>query len=73
MIPTFEGLVLIGALVNLGALLYFCRLLLLRPPVSYDRRFSRDRFGLFVEIPEGDAEKIQDILKSTGPEGNNEW
>jgi molybdopterin-containing oxidoreductase family membrane subunit len=68
MIPAFEGFILIGALVNLGALIVFGGLGRFRTPRIYEHRFSRDRFALFVECPEGKREEAGALLSNTGPE-----
>lgn len=67
-IPAVEGLILVGALTNLGAMLYYSGQLRLRPLPRYDRRFSRDKFGLFVAAADGQAEAVQDLLAQTTAE-----
>uniref|UniRef100_I2Q391 Polysulfide reductase n=1 Tax=Desulfovibrio sp. U5L TaxID=596152 RepID=I2Q391_9BACT len=67
-IPAVEGLILVGALTNLGAMLFFARLGRLRPMPWYDRRFSRDRFGLFVAAAGPDTEPVQAFLAGTKAE-----
>lgn len=44
----FEGLILLGTIGNLIGVVSYARLGRSRLPRAYDRRFSQDRFGLFV-------------------------
>jgi Ni/Fe-hydrogenase subunit HybB-like protein len=67
-IPGVEMLILVGSLTNLGAMLYFSRLYPLRPLPRYDRRFSRDRFGLFIATAGDNTAAIQDFLAKSHAE-----
>jgi molybdopterin-containing oxidoreductase family membrane subunit len=44
----FEGLILLGTIGNLCGVLYHARLGRRELPRAYDRRFGKDRFGLFL-------------------------
>ncbi len=55
----FEGTVLFGSIFTLVGLIYHARLARWKGlPPSYDRRFSRDRFGLLVECDENEYENV---------------
>lgn len=64
----FEGLILLGSLFNLGALLYYCRLGRMKLPPYYDRQFSKDRFGLFIACRRGEQADAAAALNATAPE-----
>ncbi len=64
----FEGLILIGSLSNLAGLLYHCRLGKTSLPKGYDKRFTRDRFGLFVACTPEQTSSIRPLLESANPE-----
>ncbi len=72
MLPTFEGTILIGSIVNLIGLICLARLFGLKTPAMYDRRFSRDKFGMYVQCSEEQREEAASILQTTGPEEINE-
>ena len=72
MLPTFEGTILIGSIVNLIGLICLARLFSLKTPAMYDRRFSRDKFGMYVQCPAEQREQAASILKTTGPEEIND-
>ncbi len=64
----FEGTILCGTLGNLLGLIVHARLWKRERPPAYDRRFSRDKFGLFVAAAgEEKARAIRDA-KSLGAE-----
>jgi len=60
----FEGTILLGTLGNLAGMLFHARLGRFRLAAAYDRRFSRDRFGLFVAAPTDQAEAARSLLAS---------
>ena len=65
----FEGTILLGSIGNLIGLLVHCRLGKHKPlPAMYDGRFSRDRFGLFVQCTGEQSEGIQAELVARGAE-----
>ncbi|MBT1071503.1 quinol:electron acceptor oxidoreductase subunit ActD [Pelotalea chapellei] len=64
----FEGTVLLGSLANLCGLVLHAGLFKYRLPSFYDRRFSRDRFGLLVNCDIHDQERLQKLLSTTRPE-----
>ena len=47
-IAGFEGAILLGTLFNLAGMLLHSRLGRSALPARYDRRFSQDRYGLFI-------------------------
>ncbi|WP_243438492.1 quinol:electron acceptor oxidoreductase subunit ActD [Fundidesulfovibrio soli] len=67
-IPGVEMLILFGCLSNLAAVLYYAKLYRLRPIPRYDRRFSRDRFGLFIAAAGAQSEEVRDFLAGSGAE-----
>jgi Ni/Fe-hydrogenase subunit HybB-like protein len=64
----FEVTVLFGVLANTVALSVYTRLYDRRPPRAYDRRFSRDKFGLFVACEPPERAKVLDLLESSETE-----
>ena len=65
----FEGTILIGTLVNLAGMIFHMRLGGHRPlPPGYDRRFSRDRFGLFIMCDSNRFDAAREVLSATRPE-----
>ena len=67
-VVAFEGTVLLGALANLTGLVVHARLGSPRLPGYYDRRFSRDRFGVFVACPPDQADAAQGLMRTSGAE-----
>ncbi|OGT95835.1 MAG: NrfD family oxidoreductase membrane subunit, partial [Geobacteraceae bacterium GWB2_52_12] len=67
-IIAFEGTILVGSLANLTGLLLHARLLRYKAPAHYDRRFSRDKFGLLVTCDSGELERLQTLLSAAVPE-----
>ena len=67
-IIAFEGTILVGSLANLTGLLLHARLLRYKAPAHYDRRFSRDKFGLLVTCDSGELERLQALLSASVPE-----
>lgn len=67
-IPAVEGLILIGSLTNLAALIILSRLARPRPLPHYDPRFSRDRFGLFIPAEGDKTEAVRGFLSGSLPE-----
>jgi molybdopterin-containing oxidoreductase family membrane subunit len=70
-IAGFEGLILIGALSNLAGMIFYARLGRIKLPDVYDRRFSKDNFGLFVACNPGQMSNVKTILSSFNPEEIN--
>jgi len=58
-VTAFEGAILLGTLANLAGLIVHARLGRRALPSAYDRRFSRDRFGLLVACNPGDYEAVK--------------
>jgi Ni/Fe-hydrogenase subunit HybB-like protein len=67
-VVAFEGGTLLGSLANLAGLIVHARLGRFRLPPAYDRRFSRDRFGLLVECARDDVERVAALVRETNPE-----
>lgn len=68
-IVMFELTILIGALLNLAALFFFCKLPNLNLGRGYDPRFTDDKFGVVIEV-EGDvaAAAAEALLREAGAE-----
>jgi hypothetical protein len=64
----FEGTVLIGSIFNLIGMIIHARLFRLTPRPEYDRRFSRDKFGLLVGCREGELARLKALLAESVPE-----
>ncbi|GAB7028218.1 quinol:electron acceptor oxidoreductase subunit ActD [Geotalea toluenoxydans] len=64
----FEGTILLGSIANLTGLVLHSRLYRLKLSPFYDRRFSRDKFGLLVSCGEGNIQGLQGILSSAAAE-----
>jgi molybdopterin-containing oxidoreductase family membrane subunit len=67
----FEGLILIGALSNLAGMLFHARLGQIKLPAGYDKRFTRDCFGLFIVCPQDQVSNVKTLLSSFNPEEIN--
>ena len=65
----FEGTILLGAIANLIAIVAYARL---GPratfPPGYDRRFSRDRYGVFVGCEPHQLNEAAALLRAAGSE-----
>jgi molybdopterin-containing oxidoreductase family membrane subunit len=64
----FEFLILFGVLISFAGLLIHIRLPRRRLPVSYDPRFSDNRFGLLISCSSKEREKFAALLKKAGAE-----
>lgn len=64
----FEATILLGTLGNFLGVLLFSRLGPPWLPHAYVRRFSRDRFGLFVGCAPEQAGAVRALLEPAGPE-----
>ena len=65
----FEGTILIGAIANLIAILVYARLgARARLPPGYERRFSRDRYGVFVGCEPHQFNEASAVLRAAGSE-----
>jgi molybdopterin-containing oxidoreductase family membrane subunit len=65
----FEGLILFGALANLGGVLGYCGIgIREKPPRWYHPRFTSDRFGLFIACGPEQFQQVQALLASANPE-----
>ena len=60
----FEGTILLGTFGNLAGMLFHTGLGRFRLAKAYDRRFSKDRFGLFLAAPPDQAEAARSLLAS---------
>jgi Ni/Fe-hydrogenase subunit HybB-like protein len=58
----FEGLILIGTLANLSGMLFHARLGRSRLPAGYDRRFTQDKFGLFVDCWPQQIDEVKTLM-----------
>ncbi len=67
-IIAFELTILFGTLATLAGVLVFSRLPVRRDRVTYDARFSEDRFGLVVSCEPSQSSRVEQILKSSGSE-----
>ena len=67
-IVAFEGTILLGTIANLAGMLIHARLGSPRLPACYDRRFSRDKFGLLVGCEAAQAETVRQALMGAGAE-----
>ena len=64
----FEGTILIGTLGNLAGVLFHARLSRSKLPAVYDRRFSKDKFGLFIACPPEQAAAAREMLAAGSAE-----
>lgn len=65
----FELTILLGGLSTVLAMLILGRLPRLRPSPSYDPRFTRDKFGVAVQVrAHDDARSVRQILQDSGAE-----
>ena len=64
----FECTILIGSLFNLAALLLFSGLPKFVEQEGYDRRFSEDRIGLWVQTSPDKARQAADLMRDAGAE-----
>jgi ActD protein len=67
-IIAFELTILFGGLSTVLAILVLGRLPRLRPSVTYDPRFTLDRFGVAVACPADTAETVKSLLTASGAE-----
>ena len=67
-IIAFELTILFGGLATLLAILVLGRLPRLRPSLTYDPRFTVDRFGVAVACPADKAESVKALLSAAGAE-----
>jgi molybdopterin-containing oxidoreductase family membrane subunit len=68
LVITFECMVLIGSLFNLGAMLLLGGLPGWAKSEGYDRRFSEDRIGLWVPVAPERAHQAEAVMKAEGAE-----
>ncbi|MFL5401462.1 MAG: DUF3341 domain-containing protein [Gemmatimonadales bacterium] len=61
----FELTILLGALSTVAAVAVFS-ILMGKPGVAYDPRFSDDRIGIFVPVPSDQATRVEQLLRSSG-------
>jgi Ni/Fe-hydrogenase subunit HybB-like protein len=64
----FEGTILLGSIANLIGLVIFARLFRTKTSAYYDRRFSRDKFGLLVSCEAGEVSRLTELLEAADPE-----
>ncbi|HET8576195.1 MAG TPA: DUF3341 domain-containing protein [Methylomirabilota bacterium] len=67
-IIAFELTILFGGLATLLAILVLGRLPRVRPSLTYDPRFTVDRFGVAVACPAERAETVKSLLSAAGAE-----
>ena len=67
-IIAFELTILFGGLATLIAMLLLGKLPKTRPSVTYDPRFTLDRFGVAVACPPETAEQVRSLLTGAGAE-----
>lgn len=67
-IIAFELTILFGGLATLVAVLVLGRLPKLKPSVTYDPRFTVDRFGVAVTCPAETADLVRSLLTAAGAE-----
>jgi hypothetical protein len=67
-IPSYELMILFGALLGIGAFLMFGRLPLFEFKRGYSERFSGDRFGVWVTCGPDQTGRAESLLKSSGAE-----
>jgi Ni/Fe-hydrogenase subunit HybB-like protein len=67
-IIAFEGTILLGALFNLAGMAFHARLGRPALPACYDRRFTLDRFGLFLACSPEHVEEAKGLLASSQAE-----
>lgn len=67
-IIAFELTILFGGLATLLAILVLGRLPKVRPSLTYDPRFTVDRFGVAVACPADKAETVKSVLSAAGAE-----
>jgi hypothetical protein len=65
-IVSFEFCILFAVLATLLGIAVHTRLPRIRLPEDYDRRFSRDHFGIVVRSGEKDKERVREILSGAG-------
>jgi hypothetical protein len=61
----FELTILLGALSTVAAVALFS-ILMGKPGVAYDPRFSDDQIGIFVPTPADQAGRVEQLLRSAG-------
>ena len=64
----FEGTILLGSIANLIALLACARLFRTATSPYYDRRFSRDKFGLLISCNADQIDGLKKLLQPADPE-----
>jgi len=67
-IIAFELTILFGGLATLVAMLLLGKLPQTRPSVTYDPRFTLDRFGVAVACPPETADQVRALLTGAGAE-----
>jgi len=67
-IIAFELTILFGGLATVLAVLLLGRLPKLTPSLTYDPRFTLDRFGVAVACPPSQADAVKSLLSSAGAE-----
>jgi Ni/Fe-hydrogenase subunit HybB-like protein len=64
LVIVFEITILFGVLFNAGAVSVYTGMFKFPPPRAYDRRFSRDKFGLFVVCTPEERETVTELMES---------
>jgi Ni/Fe-hydrogenase subunit HybB-like protein len=64
----FEGTILLGSVFNLIGLVIYARLYRRKTLPYYDRRFSRDKFGLLISCSPDQVARLEKLLEPALPE-----
>jgi len=64
----FEGTILLGSLADLLGLVLCARLYRRKTAPYYDRRFSRDKFGLLIGCKADQVTRLRELLEPADPE-----
>jgi hypothetical protein len=67
-IPSYELMILLGALSGIGAFLMFARLPAFESKRGYSERFSGDRFGVWVTCGPDQTGRAEALLRNSGAE-----
>jgi molybdopterin-containing oxidoreductase family membrane subunit len=67
-VVAFEGTILIGALANFVALIFFAKIYPQKLHPAYERSFSNDKFGIFVQCQPAASETVKKMMVECGSE-----
>lgn len=65
-IIAFEMMVLVGALSTVAGMFILARVPKVTTTVGFDRRFTNDDFGIYVEAPPEKLQSLQQLLRDKG-------